>query len=265
MPPTFTFSPYKPDSPEAVVTLREYPSGTVFPRHTHRRGQFAYASTGALKMFTDLGNWVVPPQRAIWVPGGVSHEMHMRGDVVMLNTYLDDAAARRAGLQDYCQVFGVSPLLRHLLEAALAIGPSASPSVRDCCVLTLLIDEIGTMPELPLSAPLPSESRLARSCQRFLEAPTQKISIGEMADWSSMSRRTFTRNFRECTGMTFVSWRQQVCLLEATARLSHGSSITDVAFELGFSSSSAFTSVFRRNLGDSPARYLAKSKAASIF
>ena len=65
--------------------------------------------------------------------------------------------------------------------------------------------------------------------------------------------------------MTFVSWRQQVCLLEATARLSHGSSITDVAFELGFSSSSAFTSVFRRNLGDSPARYLAKSKAASLF
>ena len=38
MPPTFTFSPYEPDSPEAVVTLREYPSGTVFPRHTHRRG-----------------------------------------------------------------------------------------------------------------------------------------------------------------------------------------------------------------------------------
>jgi len=43
-------------SPEAVVTLREYPSGTVFERHTHSRGQFAYASIGALKMFTDLGN-----------------------------------------------------------------------------------------------------------------------------------------------------------------------------------------------------------------
>ncbi|MFS9599420.1 AraC family transcriptional regulator, partial [Klebsiella variicola] len=68
----------------------------------------------------------------------------MRGDVVMLNTYLDDDAARRAGLQDHCQVFGVSPLLRHLLEAALAIPP-VSPSMRDRCVLTLLIDEIGAM------------------------------------------------------------------------------------------------------------------------
>jgi AraC-like DNA-binding protein len=260
MIPTFTR-----DDPEAVVTLHEYASGTVFARHAHSRGQFAYASTGAMKMFTDLGNWVVPPQRAIWVPGGVPHEMHMRGDVVMLNTYLSDAAARRAGLQGHCQVFEVSPLLRHLLEAALAIDPAAGPSVRQHCVLTLLVDEIGAMPELPLSAPLPLEPRLARACQRFLDAPTQTIALDTMAEWSSMSRRTFTRQFLEHTGMTFVAWRQQVCLLEATARLSHGASITDVALALGFSSSSAFTSVFRRNVGEAPARYLAKSRAAALF
>lgn len=182
------------------------------------------------------------------MPGGVAHEMHMRGDVVMLNAYLDDEAAGRAGLHDCCRVFEVSPLLRHLLEAALAIGP-ASSGLRQRCVLTLLIDEIGAMPELPLSAPLPSEPRLARACQRFVEAPTQSISLDEMADWSNMSRRTFTRNFHASTGMTFVAWRQQVCLLEATARLSQGLSITEVAIALGFSSPSAFTSVFRRNLG----------------
>jgi AraC-like DNA-binding protein len=254
-----------PDEPDATVTLCEYPSGTVFARHTHPQGQFAYASTGALKMFTDLGNWVVPPQRAIWVPGGVPHEMHMRGDVVMLNTYLSDAAATRAGLQNRCQVFEVSPLLRHLFEAALVIDPLTLPSTRHHCVMTLLIDEISCMPELPLSAPLPDEPRLARACQRFIEAPTQTLSIDQMAAWSSMSRRTFTRQFLHSTGMTFVAWRQQVCLLEATARLSHGVSITDVALGLGFSSSSAFTSVFRRNLGESPARYLSRSKAASLF
>ncbi|MGY1919935.1 helix-turn-helix domain-containing protein [Pseudomonas tolaasii] len=255
-------SPFDSSHPEAVVTLREYPSGTVFERHTHPRGQFAYASTGALKMFTDLGNWVVPPQRAIWVPGGVPHEMHMRGDVIMLNTYLNEDAAERAGLQTRCQVFEVSPLLRHLLEAALNLEPS---SVRQQSVLALLIDEIGAMPELPLSAPLPAEPRLARACQRFLEAPAQSVSLDEMAEWATMSRRTFTRHFHDNTGMTFIAWRQQVCLLEATARLSQGVSITEVALELGFSSSSAFTAVFRRNLGDSPARYLAKSRAGSMF
>ncbi|HCT07216.1 MAG TPA: AraC family transcriptional regulator, partial [Pseudomonas sp.] len=66
-------------------------------------------------------------------------------------------------------------------------------SERQRCVLTLLIDEMGAMPELPLSAPLPGEPRLAQACQRFLEAPTQTISLDEMAAWSNMSRRTFTR------------------------------------------------------------------------
>lgn len=256
---------FDPSDPDAVVTLRQYPCGSVFERHTHVRGQFAYASTGAMRMFTDLGNWVVPPQRAIWVPAGVPHAMHMRGEVVMLNTYLDDEAARRAGLQAHCQVFEVSPLLRHLLQAALAIGPSAVGGVRQLSVLALLVDEIGAMAELPLSAPLPAEPRLARACQRFLEAPTQAVSLDEMAAWASMSRRTFTRHFHDSTGMTFVAWRQQVCLLEATAQLGQGASITEVALALGFSSSSAFTSVFRRNLGDSPTRYLGRSKATPLF
>ena len=214
-----------------------------------------------MQVSTHDGNRVVPPQRAVWIPPGMAHEVLMLG-VSTRSVYVEPGNVE---LGPDCQVLNVSPLLRHLLEAALTIEPAARLSVRQRCVLTLLVDEIGAMPELPLSAPLPAEPRLARACQRFLDAPTQTIALDTMAEWSSMSRRTFPRQFLEHTGMTFVAWRQQVCLLEATARLSHGASITDVALGLGFSSSSAFTSVFRRNLGDSPARYLAKSKAASIF
>ena len=57
--------PYEDLPRDVVVTSNDYAAEFTFPRHAHRRGQFAYASTGALKMFTDLGNWVVPPQRAV--------------------------------------------------------------------------------------------------------------------------------------------------------------------------------------------------------
>lgn len=55
--------------------------------------QFAYASCGVITVFTDRGNWVVPPQRAIWVPARLGHAMHMRGPVIMLNTYIREPAA----------------------------------------------------------------------------------------------------------------------------------------------------------------------------
>lgn len=64
------------------------------------------------------------------------------------------------------------------------------------------------------------------------------------------------RLFRAQTGVSFAAWRQQVCMLAAITRLSDGQPVTRVAFELGYASSSAFTSAFRRILGETPSRYL---------
>jgi AraC-like DNA-binding protein len=77
-----------------------------------------------------------------------------------------------------------------------------------------------------------------------------------MAHKADMSRRHFTRLFREQTGMSFSNWRQQACLLAALARLGRGQSVTRVAIELGYSSTSAFTAAFRRTLGTTPSQYM---------
>jgi AraC-like DNA-binding protein len=78
-----------------------------------------------------------------------------------------------------------------------------------------------------------------------------------MAHKAGMSRRSFTRLFRQQTGMSFSAWRQQACLLAALTRLGGGDPITQVAVDLGYSSASAFTAAFRRVLGAAPSRYLA--------
>ena len=75
-----------------------------------------------------------------------------------------------------------------------------------------------------------------------------------MAADAGVSRRTFTRLFRAQTGVSFAAWRQQVCMLAAITRLSDGQPVTRVAFDLGYAS--AFTSAFRRILGETPSRYL---------
>lgn len=49
--------------------------------------------------------------------------------------------------------------------------------------------------------------------------------------------------------MTFGQWRQQARLLLALERLAVGAKITDMALELGYESPSAFTSVFKKQLG----------------
>ena len=50
---------------------------------------------------------------------------------------------------------------------------------------------------------------------------------------------------------------RSVRLLRALERLAAGASVTEVAFDLGYDSPSAFVTMFRRALGTTPGRYFA--------
>jgi len=244
------------DLPRAVVvTANDYAAGSVFPDHAHRRGQFAFASRGTISLTTPEGRWLVPPQRACWVPAGVAHAMAMRGPVTMLNVFVaaDEVAAVR--LPARCGVYAVSALLRHLMDNAVDLPAMYDLDGRGGRLMQLLVAEIAAMPRLSLHAPLPRDPRLVRTCQQLFDAPSIAASLDEVAAEAGMSRRTFTRQFRADTGVGFAEWRQQVCLLAAIERLGAGQPVTRIALDLGYASPSAFSSAFRRVLGESPSRY----------
>lgn len=239
-----------------VVTANDYAAGTTFPERAHWRGQFAFASRGTIGVATPHGRWLVPPQRACWVPAGVRHEMTMTGPVTMLNTFVSEDAAEGAGLPDQCGVYGVSPLLRQLIDDAIDLPAMYDVDGRAGKLMALLVAEIATMPRLSLHAPLPADARLAKICRHLFASPSIAADLDQVATDAGVSRRTFTRLFRAQTGVSFAAWRQQVCMLAAITRLSDGQPVTRVALDLGYASASAFTSAFRRILGETPSRYL---------
>ena len=241
---------------ELIATARDYAAGELFPDHQHARGQFAYAARGAISVHTPQGNWLVPPQRACWLPAGLVHGMRMHGAVTMHNVFVAPDAIASMGLPQHCQVLDATPLLRQLLAEAVTVDALYVQASRAGRLMALLLDEIAAMAPLPLSAPLPQEPRLARLCMQLFQQPSLDYSLDAMAAQSGMSRRTFTRQFRAQTGLGFAQWRQQACLLAAITRLAEGQSVTRVALDLGYASPSAFTAAFRRVLGQSPSDYL---------
>ena len=104
---------------DVVATGNDYAAGYVLPTHAHRRGQLLYAATGVVSAVTDRGSWVVPPRRALWLPPGVPHEVHMNGAVSTRSVYVRREAANAASLPAYCQVIEVSLLLHALLPEAV--------------------------------------------------------------------------------------------------------------------------------------------------
>lgn len=237
-----------------VATGNEYPERHKVPRHRHRRSQFLYAANGIMVVATDAGRWIVPPERAVWIPSGVHHEVTALGPVSTRSLYIEPELS--AALPTACRVLGVSPLVRNLLLEAVDLPLKHEKGSRAELILSLLVREIERAPVLPLDIPFPADAQLAARCRAYLEHPSPHETIDDWARDLAMSRRTFTRVFRAETGLSFAVWCRQACIFAALPRLAKGESITTLAFDFGYESASAFATMFKRVMGVAPSRYL---------
>jgi AraC-like DNA-binding protein len=242
-----------------IAIGNDYPDGHVIPPHSHRRGQLISGASGAVVLATPQGRWVMPPQRGMWIPPGIVHDVRMLGAVSMHSLYLDPALA--GAMPAGCQVVGISPFMRGLMAQALDLPVDYAPDSRAGALMTLILHEMQLLPVLPLSLPFPAHGALARRCRQFLRRPSADDTIEDWGTALGMSRRAFTRLFRRETGLSFVAWRQQACLMAAMPRLAAGETVTAVALDMGYDNPAAFTTMFKRVLGASPRAYLRRSGA----
>ncbi|MCB1745018.1 MAG: helix-turn-helix transcriptional regulator [Gammaproteobacteria bacterium] len=244
--------------PQSVVAYgRDLQPGQQLPAHHHRRAQLVHASHGLMTVTTDSGAFVVPPEQAVWVPGGVQHRIEAHGQVAMRTLYIEPDALPE--LPADVRVFYVSPLLRELVVAAVAIAPhDFGPGSRGERLIGVILDELRAMRTAPLALPMPSDPRLQPIVAALVADPADTRTLAEWTPSTGASERTLMRLFQAQTGMSFREWRGQCRLLRALELLASGAPVTTVALELGYESTSAFIAMFRRRLGVTPTRYLAR-------
>ncbi|MBB2205938.1 AraC family transcriptional regulator [Gluconacetobacter takamatsuzukensis] len=244
------------DAPGDIVALgNEYADGHVIAPHSHRRTQLLCATSGAVMVTTRHGTWVLPPQRGIWIPAGTVHQVRMLGHVRSNSLFLK--ADTLEAVPAACCVVGLSAFMRALLAEAVALPVDHDSNGRAEALMGLIRYEIADLPVVPLFLPIPVHEALARRCRTFLVSPSIHQTIETWSKGLGMSRRSFTRMFRRETGMSFMSWRQQACLVAALPRLVAGERVTLIAMDLGYDNPAAFTAMFRKMLGASPRSYLA--------
>ena len=242
--------------PQAVAALSTvHPRGHDTGEHAHARAQLIYACAGVMKVITDAGAWVIPPLRALWVPGGVRHRVLSVNEVQMRTLYID--TVRYPQLAQECTVVEVSALLRELIAALLTEPTHYSPDSRGALLAALIIEELGSLRAAQLHLPMPKDARLLRLCHALLAKPQSKLTLDTLAAESGASTRTMARLFRQQTQLSFREWRQQARLVEALSLLAQGQPVNRVAEQLGYTSASAFSAMFQRSLGCEPRRYFA--------
>jgi AraC-like DNA-binding protein len=245
--------------PRSLLAIgTDYAPGTLLDLHSHRRAQFLYGMSGLMEVETEDGAWTIPPYSGVWIPAGQPHQVRMQG-VSTRSLYIEPAQAPRGGAR--CEALVVSPLLHQLLLASAELPALYDEEGRDGALAQLILHELGRASSLPLFAPMARDPQLAALCKAFLARPHVRVRPQAWAGALNKSLRSFTRYFQQQTGMAFGAWRQKACLLAAVSRLSAGVSVTRVALELGYDSPSAFSTMFRKELGLAPSEWLRQGAA----
>ncbi len=229
-------------------------NGHRIPEHSHPEDQLLFASKGVMTLRTRQGVWVVPPQRAVWIPANTPHSVDVSGQVSMRTLYFLPRLSRTH--PGKCLVMNVSSLLRELILHACKFQKLKKSARAERRIVEILVDQLKGVESIPLQLPHPTDSRLLRVVKALFANPAEQRTLEKLCKDCGASKRTIHRLFLEETGMTFGRWRQQLRLLHAMRQLASGAKVTAVALEAGYGSTSAFISMFRKQLGTTPKRYL---------
>ena len=220
-------------------------------RHAHEWHQLIYAFSGVLDVWTERGSWITPPQRAIWVPAGILHDIRFAAESALRTLYLHPEAC--PDLPAQCTVVTVSPLLRELILRAVRDVMLDRREPADAALAALILDELCLSPAPPFDLPQPESARLRRAAA--LIADGSAPGTDALARAAGMSKRALERRFRAETGMSPGRWRRQRALLAAIEGLAGGAPIKAAAAAAGYATPSAFVAAFRKQFGVTPGRY----------
>lgn len=215
--------------------------------------ELTYASRGHLEVIAGDTRRLVPADRAVWVPAGVRHTNVMRAPISMRSIYVAASATRRVPRE--VRTIVVTPLLRELVQHVTRIGALDRADPVQARLVGVLIDQIAAAEAVALDLPSPRDPRARKFAELVTAKPGGDKSIAALARKAGASLRTIERAFLVETGLTVGEWRRRVRLFHALHLLESGASVTDVAFEVGYATTSAFGQAFRRQFGRVPTAF----------
>ncbi len=103
-----------------------------------------------------------------------------------------------------------------------------------------------------------------RAAIDHVHAHLGEVTLADLARTATMSRFHFSRRFREATGLSPHAFIVRARAQRAAELLRQGRrSVTEAAFEAGFSDLGRFRAAFRRHVGVAPSHYAAQHDRAS--
>ncbi len=240
-----------PALPAPIMFRSAYvPDDGLYPEHQHAWGEFVYSFSGVMEVKVLGHHYLAPPQYGIWLPPHLEHVGLNRKAAHHCSLYVATSLCHHLPAEP-CALT-VSPLVRALLEHLRqqpAGVPAQGPESR---LLKVLLDQLSVAPRAGSYLPGSGDAALG-AVLRMLEAcPGDNRSLPEFAALVHSTERTLMRRCQRDLGMSFAEWRQRLRVVRAMPLLEAGQTVETIALDLGYSSASAFITMFKKMTGSTP-------------
>ena len=202
-------------------------------------GAFMLASTGLLNGKKCSTHWIYADEFRSMFP-----EVTLVDDKIITEEH---ALYSSGGASSYWN------LLLYLIEKYT----DRSMAIRASKYFAIEIDRKSQSPFIMFNGQKKHEDEPIRQAQNFIESNvTEKISVEELAKRFAIGRRHFERRFKKATHNTPVEYIQRVKIESAKKQLESGQkNVSEVMYDVGYSDTKAFRSIFKKITGISPVEY----------
>ena len=243
-----------------IETRRACHSRACYKAHSHPTFSIGAVDAGG-SVFTGSGEAAVrlAPGSLVLVPAGCVHacnplpEMAWSYQMLHLDArWLQQHAPALDG--ESARVVNC-PLLyaQFCTMNALLFSAAASAEEKDAALLAFLGACAGANADALPSAYKPVPQQLAPVLDALQAQPL--ASLQQLAQSAGLSRYQLIRAFRAATGMTPHAYQLNAHINRARSSLQTGTSLAQLAHELGFADQSHFQRVFKAHAGMTPGRY----------
>lgn len=153
------------------------------------------------------------------------------------------------------QLLALTPLLRALLEDFTQRRVGHMEDEWDARQGELFIEKLARTRCQPSYLPQSRDRLLAPLLAALQAAPEDNRTLVEWARALHTTERTLARRCQKELGMSLGQWRTRLRLVKALDWLRGEMPVQEIAWRLGYASTSAFIAMFQREQGCAPQRY----------
>lgn len=233
----------------------------TLPIHSHDKHQMCYVEGGVAFLNTPDKSYFLPARHFLWIPAGIPHNIISRTSAKMVYNFYFPASLfpEDHHVREREGIYPVTNLLMEMIYYTESwrgeIGADKTSAYEFLVAMKNVILDVTDAP-LPIALPTTKNEDLRDILKYIHHNIHQPLSLEQVASQFGYSSRTLSRLFQKNIDTSFLQYVKLTRIIRSMEELLQTNlSITEIAYNAGYNSLSAFSYTFQQIVHKSPAEF----------